>query len=171
MRLPFENKKTLTPAAAVAFSGMLTALAMIFSYVESLVPLVIPIPGVKLGLANLVTLTGLFYLSPWNVLAVMVCRIFLSGLMFGNLSTIVYSLAGGFVSFLVMIFLKKIGLFSVIGISIAGGVFHNFGQLLVACLVLDSTAPAVYLPYLVIAGAVCGGLMGIVAKLIFKAFR
>ncbi len=171
MRLPFENKKTLTPAAAVAFSGMLTALAMIFSYVESLVPLVIPIPGVKLGLANLVTLTGLFYLSPWNVLAIMVCRIFLSGLMFGNLSTIVYSLAGGFVSFLVMIFLKKIGLFSVIGISIAGGVFHNLGQLLVACLVLESTAPLVYLPYLVIAGAVCGSLMGIVAILIFKAFR
>jgi len=171
MRLPFENKKTLTPAAAVAFSGMLTALAMIFSYVESLVPLVIPIPGVKLGLANLVTLTGLFYLSPWNVLAIMVCRIFLSGLMFGSLSTIVYSLAGGFVSFLVMIFLKKIGLFSVIGISIAGGVFHNLGQLLVACLVLESTAPLVYLPYLVIAGAVCGSLMGIVAILIFKAFR
>ena len=128
----------------------------------------VPVPGVKLGLANLVTLTGLFFLNPLQVLLILITRIALAGFMFGNLSTIIYSLSGGFVSFLVMILAKKIKLFSPLGVSILGGVFHNLGQLLIAMLVLKSNALIAYLPILIIIGSISGTLIGIAAKALCK---
>ena len=166
----FHNSKGTkkTPAALLAESGVLVALALIFSYIEHLIPMPIPVPGVKLGLANLVSLTGLFFLSPIQVLLILVTRIILAGSMFGNLSTIIYSLAGGLLSFLVMILAKKIKLFSPLGVSILGGVFHNLGQLLVAMLVLKSFMLITYLPMLLIIGAISGTLIGIAAKALCK---
>ena len=96
-----------TPGGKIAYCGMLTALAMIFSYVESLIPINFGVPGIKLGLANLVVLTGLYYLRPGEVLAVSVCRILLVGFMFGSGISILYSLAGGLLSFAVMLLLIR----------------------------------------------------------------
>ena len=165
MRFPNDDNKK-TPAKTVALCGVLTALALGFSYVEFLIPFAIPIPGAKLGLANLITLTGLYFLTPLQTLAILIARILLSGFMFGNLSTITYSLAGGLLSFFMMLIIKKTGLLSVTGVSIVGGVFHNIGQLLVACLILQNPAPVIYLPYLIIIGALAGGLMGLLSKII-----
>ena len=163
-----NNQSHKSPAAKLAESGVLVALALIFSYIEHLIPMPIPVPGVKLGLANLVTLTGLFFLSPLQVLLIMITRILLAGFMFGNLSTILYSLAGGLLSFFIMIFAKRLKVFSPLGISILGGVFHNIGQLIIAMLVLKSTMLIAYLPPLIIIGTVSGTLIGIAGKALTK---
>ena len=159
-----NNGKKRTPAMIVAQSGVLIALALVFSYVEHIIPIPIPVPGVKLGLANLVTLTGLFFLNPLQVLIILVARIFLAGFMFGNLSTIIYSLAGGVLSFGLMYGANKLKAFSPLGISLIGGVFHNLAQLGVACLILKSTSLVTYLPVLMLSGITAGALIGIVSK-------
>lgn len=148
---------------------MLTALAMIFSYVEAILPIQIGIPGVKLGLANLVVLMGFEFLQPREVLAVSLARILLVGFLFGNGSTIIYSLVGGLLSFLVMLLIYKIGSFSVIGMSAAGGVSHNIGQLIAACVMVRSLSLVWYLPVLLVAGLVTGILMGFLETRVFKA--
>ncbi|MBR6308836.1 MAG: Gx transporter family protein [Lachnospiraceae bacterium] len=148
----------------VAQSGVLIALALVFSYVEHIIPIPIPMPGVKLGLANLVTLTGLFFLNPLQVFIILVARILLAGFMFGNLSTIIYSLAGGIISFCLMYGATKLKAFSPLGISLIGGVFHNMAQLGVACLILKSTSLLAYLPVLMLSGITAGALIGIVSK-------
>ena len=136
---------------------------MIFSYVESLIPLNFGIPGVKLGLANLVVVAGLAFLPPLQILAVLISRICLTGLLFGNVLSLAYSLAGGLLSFLVMLLLKRIKGFSMTGISIAGGVAHNVGQLLTAMVILGNVHLGWYFPPLLVAGVVAGGLIGMLA--------
>ena len=158
-----------TPAGKVAYCGMLIALAMIFSYVESFIPLNFGVPGVKLGLANLVVLTGLYYMSAPEVFMVSICRILLTGFLFGSGMSIVYSLAGGILSFLVMLFLIRRSLLGRIGVSAVGGVMHNVGQILVACLLLKSFALVCYLPVLIVAGVVTGVLIGVLAEAVQRA--
>ena len=116
----------------VAYFGVFTALALIFSYVETLIPINFGIPGVKLGLANLVIVIALYKMKLTEVYLLSVVRVLLSGFIFGNYFSIIYSLAGGLLSLTVMALLKKNKGFSVMGISVAGGVFHNVGQLIVA---------------------------------------
>ena len=164
-----NNKKT--PAALVAQSGVLIALALVFSYVEHLIPIPTPVPGIKIGLANLVSLAGLFFLNPVQVFVILVARIILAGLMFGNFSTIIYSLAGGMVSFIMMYLFKRLKLFSALGISMLGGVFHNLAQLSVACIILSSTSLLIYLPVLIIAGVISGLLIGTVTELVSKTVQ
>ena len=147
----------------MAYSACLIGLAMIFSYVESLIPLNFGIPGVKLGLANLVVVAGLAFLPPLQILAVLISRICLTGLLFGNVLSLAYSLAGGLLSFLVMLLLKRIKGFSMTGISIAGGVAHNVGQLLTAMVILGNVHLGWYFPPLLVAGVVAGGLIGMLA--------
>ena len=118
----------------VAYFGVFTALALIFSYVETLIPINFGIPGVKLGLANLVIVIALYKMKLTEVYLLSVVRVLLSGFIFGNYFSIIYSLAGGLLSLTVMALLKKSKGFSVMGISVAGGVFHNVGQLIVAML-------------------------------------
>ncbi len=151
--------------------AMLVALAMIFSYVESLVPIPLGIPGVKLGLANLVTVIGLAICSPLEVLAVVIMRIFLSGFMFGSGMTIIYSLSGGLLSFAVMMLLSKAEGFSVVGISVAGGVMHNVGQLIMATITVESMSVFLYVPTLLIAGVVTGILIGILSAKMLPLVR
>ena len=160
-----------TIGRTVAYCGVLTALAMIFSYVETLIPINFGVPGVKLGLANLVVLSGLYYLRPAQVLAISAARIVLTGFLFGNGVSILYSLAGGLLSFCVMLLLRKAGGFSPAGVSVAGGVSHNIGQLLIAMLVLRTIHLAWYLPVLLVSGAVTGLLMGLLTGRILKALR
>ena len=160
MRLQIKESKAKT----VAFSGIITALALIFSYVESLIPFSFGIPGIRLGLANLVKVSALYYLSPVNVLTILVLRILISGFMFGNMYVIIYSLAGGLLSFAFMLLFKKLDFLSRFGVSIIGGVTHNIGQVIVASFILSNVAILSYLPVLIVAGTVSGFLIGIVSE-------
>lgn len=155
----------------IAYLAMLIALAMIFSYVEALIPINFGIPGVKLGIANIVILVGLYVLEPKDVLVISVIRIVLVGILFGNVMSITYSLAGGLFSFLMMWLIKKIKGFSIVGVSIAGGVSHNIGQLAVAILVIENLKLIAYIPVLLIAGAVTGLIIGILSVRIVPVMK
>ena len=148
-------------ARRVALYGMLTALAFILSYVESLVPVTVGIPGVKLGLANLVVVIALYTLDLKGAFVISVVRIVLSGLTFGGLFSMLYSLAGGLLSFAVMAVLSRKKLFGTVGVSVCGGVAHNIGQLLVAMAVLETESVWYYFPVLLISGSVAGVLIGL----------
>ena len=146
----------------VAYFGVFTALALIFSYVETLIPINFGIPGVKLGLANLIIVIALYKMRLREVYLLSIVRVLLSGFIFGNYFSIIYSLAGGLLSLTVMAVFKRKDGFSIMGISIAGGVFHNVGQLIVAMLVVETFSVAYYVPVLLIAGMITGLLIGIV---------
>ena len=139
-----------------AYFGVFTALALIFSYLESLIPIRFGIPGIKLGLANLLTVILLYKRNAREALLLSVVRV------------IVYSLAGGILSLFVMAVLKGTGRFSVMGVSAAGGVFHNMGQLLVAMAAVETYRVGYYFPVLLIAGVVTGLLIGTVAEQVLK---
>ena len=159
-----KNKK-------LANMAMLVALAMIFSYVESLIPVNFGVPGMKLGIANLVTVTGLYFLEVPEVLAVSVLRVLLTGFLFGNGMSILYSLAGAVVSLCAMALAKKMDGFSIVGVSITGGIFHNVGQILVAVAVVENLKLVSYLPVLLIAGTVTGCLIGIIGGRILPVVK
>lgn len=147
----------------VAYFGVFTALALIFSYVESLIPINFGIPGVKLGLANLITLIALYKMSVKEAFLISIARVILSGFIFGNLFAILYSLAGGLLSLTIMTWFKRSNKFSIYGISMAGGVFHNVGQLMMAILVVESVTIAGYLPVLLVSGLLTGLVIGVVS--------
>lgn len=151
-----------------AVFGVFTALALIFSYVELLIPINFGISGAKLGLANLVIVIVLYKTDWKEALLLSVVRIILAGFLFGNLFGILYSLAGGILSLAVMTLLKKTGAFSVIGVSMAGGVSHNVGQLIIAMLVVETYAVGYYLPVLLITGLITGTLIGIAGREMLK---
>lgn len=152
----------------VAYFGVFTALALIFSYVETLIPINFGVPGMKLGLANLVIVTALYKMKLKEVYLLSIVRVLLSGFIFGNYFSIIYSLAGGLLSLTVMALLKKTGGFSVMGVSISGGVFHNIGQVIVAMLVVETFSVAYYIPVLLVAGLITGMLIGITANEMIK---
>lgn len=152
----------------VAYFGVFTALALIFSYVETLIPVQFGIPGVKLGLANLIIVAVLYKTTLKEAYLLAVVRVLLSGFIFGNYFSIIYSLAGALLSLSVMALLKKTGGFSVIGVSIGGGVFHNIGQLLVAMAVVETFQVAYYVPVLLIAGLLTGCVIGILTQEMLK---
>lgn len=152
----------------VAVFGVFTSLALILSYVELLIPINFGIPGMKLGLANLLVVILLYKGCPRDALLLSVIRILLSGLIFGNMFSIFYSLGGGLLSLVVMVFLKKTGQFTVAGISIGGGASHNVGQLLVAMFVVQTYQVGYYLPVLLIAGVITGAVIGILSAEVLK---
>lgn len=155
-----------------AYFGVYISLALILSYVEALIPISFGVPGIKLGLANLITVIALYKSEKsCNALIISVVRVILSGFMFGNMFAIIYSLAGAILSFAVMALLKKKDSFSIIGISIAGGVFHNIGQLIVAMIVVESYKISFYLPVLLISGLITGGVIGVVAKEVLNRIK
>lgn len=164
-----DPRPKMTPAAKAAYVAILIALALILSYVEAMIPLNFGIPGIKLGLANLVVLIGLFLLRPGEVLAISVARILLAGFLFGNAASIIYSLAGGLLSFAVMLGLSKCSRFSIMGISIAGGVSHNIGQIIVASIAVENIKLMYYLPALLIAGVLTGLLIGVIGGRVLPA--
>lgn len=167
---------TQVSARRVALTGLLAALALIFSYVEVLVPFNAGVPGIKLGLANLVPLIILYRMDARYAFAANLIRVFLAGLLFSGMFAALYSLAGSVTSFLIMYLLKKTNLFSVIGVSTAGGVFHNIGQLCVAILAISGPQLIHYLPVLIISGMIAGIIVGIGAAILLdripaKLFR
>lgn len=154
-----------------AYFGVFTALALIFSYIETLIPIQFGVPGIKLGLANLIIVIVLYKTDWREALLLSVVRIILAGFIFGNLFSIVYSLAGGILSLAVMALLKRTDRFSVAGISIAGGVCHNIGQLIVAMVVVETYQVGYYLPVLLIAGLATGAVIGAIAGEVLKRIR
>ena len=156
-------------SARIAACGVLTALALIFSYIEFLVPLPIAIPGIKLGLANIVCLVCLYALGEKHAFLINVTRIALAALLFGSVFSALYALAGGVVSFAVMALLKRTKRFSVCGVSMAGGVFHNLAQLAVAGLLVESAQVFYYFPVLLLSGMATGIGIGILATLILRS--
>ena len=152
-------------AKKTAFYGMFLALALVAGYIEQLIPINLGIPGVKLGLANIVTMLLLYIVGVPAACLISVLRILLSGFLFGSGFAMVYSAAGAAMSMLVMALLKK---FSSVGVSVAGGIFHNVGQIIVAMLVLETKALAYYLPILILSGLVAGILIGILSGILTK---
>lgn len=149
----------------IAMGGMLTALALIFSYIEFLIPISIGIPGIKLGFANIVIVYALYKLGAKEAFLVNLCRVVLAGLMFGSVFSTLYALSGALVSFAGMALLRKTRLFSTAGVSMAGGVLHNLGQIMVAALVVQTAQVLLYFPILIFAGILTGAINGIVASI------
>lgn len=157
----------------IALCGMLTALALGLSYAESAFPLVwvIPLPGVKLGLANLVTVFALYTLGAQSALMILVARCVLGGVFAGNLNALLYSLLGGLCAMAVMIVLSRSHRLSIYGVSMGGAAGHNCGQILAAILTLGNTAPLYYLPFLLGISLVTGAITGLLAGLLFQSLK
>lgn len=152
----------------IARIGMLVAVAFVLSYIESVLPLNLGIPGIKAGLSNIVVVFSIFYFRPLTAFGISIVRIVLSGLAFGGMSGMFYSMSGGILSFIIMLILKKTQKFSVYGVSVAGGVSHNIGQILVAMAVLQNSMVVYYLPFLLVAGVVAGIITGTLAAILVK---
>lgn len=157
-----------TESGSMADLGMMLAFALVLAYVESLLPFTFGIPGVKLGLANLAVVLTLYRAGARQAFLVSMLRIVLSGFLFGNLYGILYSLAGGLLSFQAMYLAKKTKCFSLSGVSIAGGVFHNIGQIAVAAFVVETKGLYYYLPFLLAAGVATGFLIGMVSGQVLR---
>lgn len=147
---------------------MMLALALIAGYAESLIPVTFAVPGIKLGAANSVVLLVLYAVGVREAFLVNISRVFLSGFLFGSMSSVLYSLCGAVLSLLVMAFLKKTKRFSISGVSMAGGAFHNIGQLAAAAFIVETSAVWYYLPVLLLSGVVTGFLIGVLTGEICK---
>lgn len=152
--------------------ALLTALAMALSWLESLVPLAGTVPpGVKLGLTNLVVIFALYRMSLRDAAVISLIRVVLVAFTFGNSYSFAYSLAGATLSLAVMALLKRSRKFSLLGVSVAGGVSHNIAQVLVAMAVLETARLAWYLPVLLVSGIAAGVCVGAAGALIVKRIR
>ena len=148
----------------ITFLGLFTSLAMILSFVETLFPpITTAFPGIKMGLPNIAIMFILYRVGWKEATLVSVIRVILVSILFGNVQSMWYSLAGAILSLTAMILMKKFTTFSHPSISVVGGVFHNVGQILVACLVTETAQIAYYLPVLIISGCASGILVGLVA--------
>ena len=150
----------------LAISAMFAALALIFSYVEVLIPIPVPIPGIKLGLANLVIVIAIYRMGFRYAFTINMVRIVAAGLLFSGVFGMIYSLAGGILSIVIMYLLYRTGKFSMVGVSMAGGVCHNLGQLLTACLLLENAGILSYFSVLLFSGLISGIAIGILAYII-----
>lgn len=155
----------------IARYALLTALAMVLSWLESMVPVTTAVPGVKLGLTNLVVIFALYRMSLRDAAVISGIRVLLVSMTFGNAYSFAYSLAGATLSLAVMALLKRTGRLSMLGVSVAGGVCHNVGQILVAMVVLETTGLAYYLPVLMVSGVVAGVCIGVVGAVVTKRIR
>lgn len=152
--------------------GMGVAAAMILSYIEFLLPpLFSAVPGIKIGLANIIIVFLLYRLGVWEASLVSFVRLCLCALLFGSVVTLAYSAAGALLSMLVMSLLKKCGLFSAVGVSIAGGVFHNLGQVIMAVIILTTKEIGYYIIVLTVTGIIAGVFVGIVGALMLRYIK
>ena len=153
---------------SVALLGICSALAMVLSYLESLIPLSFAVPGIKLGLANIAIGFVLYKLGAKEALRVSLVRIVWVAILFGNALTLAYSAAGAVLSLTAMILLKRTERFSTVGVSVIGGILHNTGQILVAMLVMETAQIVYYLPVLCISGIAAGVAVGLVSAILVK---
>ena len=160
--------KTSTSMKRLARYGLLVALAIILSYVESLIPLPFFMPGMKLGLANIVVLMALYTLRSADAVVISFMRVLLVGILFKNGVSMACSFGGALLSLFAMILLKKSGKFGITGVSVAGAACHNIGQIAVAAIMLQTSQLAYYLPVLLISAAVTGVIIGLIGGMIVK---
>ncbi|MCQ2411972.1 MAG: Gx transporter family protein [Sphaerochaetaceae bacterium] len=152
----------------IAQMGLLIALAMILSYVESRIPAFVAIPGIKMGLANIVVVFALYRLGFKEALVITALRVVLASLLFGSVLSMAYSASGALLSLVGMTLLKKSRLFGTVAVSVTGGVLHNLGQIATACLILETNAIAYYIPFLIISGVVTGIVIGLAAAIVIN---
>lgn len=162
-----KNMKT----RKVAYLGLLIALAFVFSYVEFLIPLNLGVPGAKLGLANLVIIVALYTLNERDAFLLSMLRIILVGFTFGSMSSMLYSFAGGIMSFMAMAIAKRTKRLSLTGVSVLGGVFHNIGQILMAIWVLRTESLIYYLPVLLLVGSLSGVAIGALGAMVTRRIQ
>ena len=156
-------------AKTTAFIGLFTALALILAYVEAILPpLFSAIPGIKMGLPNLIIVFLLYRRGPITAFVVSLLRILLVSILFGNVMALIYSLAGGVLSLVTMIVLRRLGFLSTVGVSVAGGVTHNIGQILAAMVLLETAELGYYLAVLTVTGTIAGVLIGIGGSLLIN---
>ena len=156
----------------LTFLSFCTAVAMLFSYVEFVLPPIISsVPGIKLGLPNIIIIFLLINFSVKEAAAVSFIRIFLSALLFGNVLILVYSISGAVLSLYVQWVLKKTNRFSLLGISVAGGVFHNLGQVLCAAVIMQTAQIVYYMAVLLVSGTLAGIAVGIAAHYLTKTLK
>ncbi|MBQ3599674.1 MAG: Gx transporter family protein [Lachnospiraceae bacterium] len=158
------NKKT----ERIALYGLCIALAFVLSYIEFLIPIQAMVPGMKLGLTNLVVIFALYRMGEKSAFVVNVVRMLLVSFTFGNMKSLLYSLAGGILSYVVMIVLKRVKSFGMVTVSVAGGIFHNVGQILVAMAIVETTAIIWYLTVLFFTGILSGFFVGFISWMIIK---
>lgn len=152
-----------------ALMGILTALALILAYVEVLLPPLLPaVPGIKMGLPNIIIVFLLYRRGAVSAAVVSLVRMLLVTMLFGNAMALLYSLAGGILSLLVMVLLRRLNGFSTVGVSVAGGVAHNVGQILMAMWLLETTQLAYYMVVLAVSGTVSGVLIGLCGSMLIK---
>ena len=152
----------------VAFLGLSIALAMILSFVESQIPALVAIPGIKVGLPNLVMVFLLYKVGWKETVVVSIVRILLISVLFGNVQTLAFSVAGAVLSLVGMIILKKTNWFSCIAVSVMGGILHNIGQIIAACFWTGTAQIAYYLPILLVSGTIAGFVIGLVSGMLVK---
>ena len=149
----------------IATLALAIALAMILSFVESQIPAFVAIPGVKVGLANIAVVFVLYKLGWKEAVLISLVRVFMVSVLFGTAVSLFYSVAGAVLSLTGMVLLRKTGLFSTVAVSVTGGVLHNVGQILMACLLLETNVIVYYLPFLILSGVIAGVVIGVVAAI------
>ncbi len=156
-------------AKTTAFIGLFTALALILAYIEAILPpLFSAIPGIKMGLPNLIIVFLLYRRGPLLATVVSLLRILLISILFGNVMALIYSLAGGVLSLATMIILRRLKILSTVGVSVAGGVTHNIGQILAAMVLLETAELGYYLVVLTVTGTIAGILIGLGGSLLIN---
>lgn len=161
-------KRNGSAAKKAAVYGMLAAMAIVLSWLEAQIPAFFAFPGMKLGLTNIVVLIALYKLGPKSAMGLNILRIAAVSLLFGGFSAFLYSLAGGMLSSVIMILLKKTGRFGIVAVSIAGGVSHNIGQIIVAMIVMNTAAIGWYIAVLWFSGLASGALIGLLGSLLVR---
>ncbi|MDO5412386.1 MAG: Gx transporter family protein [bacterium] len=149
----------------IAVLALAIALAMILSFVESQIPAFVAIPGVKIGLANIAVVFVLYKLGWKEAVLISLVRVFMVSVLFGTAVSLFYSVAGAVLSLTGMVLLRKTGLFSTVAVSVTGGVLHNVGQILMACLLLETNVIVYYLPFLILSGVIAGVVIGVVSAI------
>lgn len=150
--------------------GLLLSVSLVLGYLESLLPVMIAVPGVKLGLANIVTMLVLYRVGGKQAFFIMMLRVVIAGFLYSGVTGIMYGLMGGVCCITVMLLLRHIPIFSMLGVSMAGAVFHNAGQILVAAIVMDSAGIIYYLPALCISGVLSGLVVGYLSYLLIQLY-
>ena len=166
--LVFVSNRKNNSAKRVATVAILIAVAFVLSWIELILSITMPIPGIKIGLANLAILFTMYYCGEKEAFMVLVGRLVLNAVLFGNVNSLIYSVAGGLLSFVIMAICKKLFSKHIVYVSITGGVFHNIGQLTAASIVMN-TFLSWYMPYLIIGGILAGLFNGIVCQKLLKS--
>ena len=156
----------------IALLGVLTSVALVLSYLEAIIPpIYAAVPGIKVGLPNIVIILALYKFGFKEALSISLLRVFIVALLFGNVMTLAYSLAGAILSLIIMVLIKRTDRFSHVGVSVVGGVSHNLGQVLVAMALLNSTLIGYYMIVLTITGTLAGVAVGIVGSILLKKIQ